>query len=99
MGQNSNGIEEARSIAQVQVGDMLSTGVEADPYRRVTRIWSHFTKKNASRICTLSPGCRLTVGHPVWLDGQWKKAEEVQPGAKEAQQLIYNFELEGHVDS
>merc|ERR1712045_18267 len=72
-----------------------------DGFRRITRIWR--SRDRIHRLCELSPGCRLTVDHPVWWSEQWRKPKTivrpVEHDATTGGGVVYNLEVEGHVDT
>jgi len=96
----ADGSEELSAFAKLKEGDVVRTGARevANRYRRITRIWS-CPVSGFTETVALSRHCRLTTGHPVLSDGQWKRPEELWNRCMTWEDAVYTIELEGHVDT
>jgi len=94
------GAEVPEVFGCLKEGDMVRTGSKSpqERYRRVTRIWQS-PVDGFTQTATLSSGCRLTLGHPVFLHGRWCKPESFAVPCDTFEDAVYTIELEGHVDT
>lgn len=69
----------ALPIEQVRVGDQV---LSYDALRGV-RVWSevrHVSSGRAEEVLVVNRDLELTARHPIWIDGDWRKASVLQPG-------------------
>eukprot|EP00439_Symbiodinium_sp_Y106_P013683 s5416_g1.t5 len=80
-------------------GDMVRTGssVESEKYRQISRIWC--CTAGLTQTVEVEQGCKLTVGHPVLVNGSWCRPETCKQPSCSYEEHVYTLELEGHVDT
>jgi len=88
----------ATRMCDVCVGDVLLTGTVPSEKSCVTRIW-RMTPSRSCETVQLSSGCRVTKGHPVLKQGRWCKPRHLMMPLWTNEGVLYNLELEGHVDT
>eukprot|EP00928_Gymnodinium_smaydae_P041320 TRINITY_DN27983_c0_g1_i1.p1 TRINITY_DN27983_c0_g1~~TRINITY_DN27983_c0_g1_i1.p1 ORF type:complete len:506 (-),score=53.38 TRINITY_DN27983_c0_g1_i1:87-1388(-) len=97
------GKEVKRCFMHVKVGDMVRTGHGQGPdtFRRVQHVWRHppLPSEEPLPAFELAEGCRITIGHPAMIDGVWRKPESVCRDAASFETVVYQLEIEGHVDT
>jgi hypothetical protein len=94
-------ITEPRKMSDLRVGDVVATGAPSaeDAFRRITRIWPSAVPTKTADIVELAPGCYLTDNHPALKQGKWSPAGSLGRAEKQAVDIVYGIELEGHVDT
>lgn len=69
----------ALPIERVRVGDQV---LSYDALRR-ERVWSevqHVRSGRTDEVLVINHNLKVTAQHPIWIDGDWKKAGVLQPG-------------------
>eukprot|EP00928_Gymnodinium_smaydae_P034628 TRINITY_DN244_c0_g1_i1.p1 TRINITY_DN244_c0_g1~~TRINITY_DN244_c0_g1_i1.p1 ORF type:complete len:541 (-),score=60.97 TRINITY_DN244_c0_g1_i1:75-1565(-) len=87
-------------FSQVKVGDLVRTSQASHDgvFRRVQRVWAHPCDPPLETF-EVAQGCRLTLGHPFVRNGSWRRPESVCKAAASLEPMVYQLEVEGHVDT
>lgn len=95
----ASGQNTLKFMRDLREGDMVRTGssVESEKYRQISRIWR--CAAGLTETVEVEPGCKLTVGHPVRVNGSWCRPETCKAPSCSFEEHVYTLELEGHVDT
>ncbi|CAE7833515.1 cmpk [Symbiodinium sp. KB8] len=95
----ASGQNTLKFMRDLREGDMVQTGssVESEKYRQISRIWR--CAAGLTETVEVEPGCKLTVGHPVRVNGSWCRPETCKAPSCSFEEHVYTLELEGHVDT
>lgn len=95
----ASGQNTLKFMRDLREGDMVRTGssVESEKYRQISRIWR--CAAGPTETVEVEPGCKLTVGHPVRVNGSWCRPETCKAPSCSFEEHVYTLELEGHVDT
>ena len=82
---------ESRLVANIQKGDLVAT---PNGSAKVVCVIKNVISTGYTRICEFENGLKITKGHPIQYNGEWKYPREIVSPEIQPCDAVYNLVLD-----
>jgi len=80
-----------KRVDQINKGDKVASGINGTHSAKVLCLLRSTCVTGKYQLCTMPSGLKVTGGHPIFYEGEWKYPRDISKAKDEPCDAIYNL--------